>query len=54
MAYSASFKGYVADVPEVFFKRIDGKVFHYDKITQASATPQVNFTEVQAKQQLAL
>ena len=42
MAYIEKFKGYVADVPEVWFKRIDGRVFHYDKLTSASVTPQVN------------
>lgn len=48
MAYVEKFKGYVADVPEVWFKRIDGRVFHYNQLTQASAAPQVNFTEVNA------
>ena len=42
MAYVASLKGYVADVPEFWFKRIDGKIYHYNKLTQASVTPQVN------------
>lgn len=47
-AYISALRGYIADVPEVFFKRIDGNVFHFDEITQASATPNVQFTEVNA------
>lgn len=46
--YIPAYKGYITDVPEVWFKRSDGKVFHYDKITQASVTPNANFTEVDA------
>jgi len=42
MAYVEKFLGYVADVPEFWFTRIDGRVFHYNKLTQASVTPQVN------------
>lgn len=48
MAYVSKFQGYVADVPEFWFKRIDGRIFHYNQLTQASVTPQVNFTEVNA------
>lgn len=43
--YVPKFTGYIADVPEVWFKRLDGKMFHFDEITQASVTPNVNFTE---------
>lgn len=46
--YVAAYKGYIADVPQVWFKRCDGEVFHYDEITQASANPQTNFTEINA------
>lgn len=46
--YVAAYKGYIADVPQVWFKRCDGKIFHYDEITQASANPQTNYTEVNA------
>lgn len=46
--YIPAYKGYITDVPEVWFKRNDGKVFHFDKITQASVTPNANFTEVDA------
>ena len=31
--------GYVADVPNVYFKRCDGKLFYYDELTAASLTP---------------
>lgn len=46
--YIPAYKGYITDVPEVWFKRSDGKVFHYDKITACSVTPNANFTEVDA------
>lgn len=46
--YIPAYKGYVTDVPELWFKRKDGKVFHYDQLTAASMTPNVNFTEVNA------
>ena len=48
MAYIEKFQGYVADVPEFWFNRIDGRTFHYNQLTAASVTPQVNFTEVNA------
>lgn len=44
--YIPAFKGYMTDVPEIWFKRRDAKVFHFDQISAASATPNVNFTEV--------
>ena len=50
--YVAAYKGYIADVPQVWFKRCDGEVFHYDEITQASVNPQTNFTEINAGWQL--
>lgn len=46
--YIPAYKGYITDVPEIWFKRRDGKVFHYDQLTAANATPNVNFTEVNA------
>ncbi len=46
--YVPAYKGYIADVPQVWFKRCDGEVFHYDEITQASVNPQTNFTEINA------
>ena len=52
MAYVEKFKGYVADVPEFWFNRIDGRVFHYDQLTAASVSPNVNFQEVNAGQGL--
>lgn len=48
--YVDAYKGYIADVPEVWFKRCDNQVFHFDEITQASVNPQTNFTEINAKQ----
>lgn len=47
-SYIAAVKGYVADVPRVWFKRCDGQVFYFDEITQANATPNTNFTEINA------
>lgn len=47
--YVPAYKGYIADVPVVWFKRCDGKIFYFDEITQANATPQTNFTEVNAR-----
>ena len=44
--YIPAFKGYMADVPEIWFKRCDGNVFHYDELTQASVNPNVQFTEI--------
>lgn len=46
--YIPKFHGYMADVPRVCLKRRDGKYFNYTKLTQASVTPQVNYTEVNA------
>ncbi len=46
--YVDAYKGYIADVPEVWFKRCDNQVFHFDEITQASVNPQTNFTEINA------
>ncbi len=46
--YLAPLKGYIADVPHVWFKRCDGRIFYFDEITQANVTPNANFTEVNA------
>lgn len=46
--YLSNLKGYIADVPEVWFKRCDGHVFHFDELTQANVNPQTNYTEVNA------
>ena len=46
--YIPEFQGYIADVPRMWFKRCDGRVFYFDELTQASVTPQVNYTEVNA------
>lgn len=47
--FIAAYKGYITDVPELWFKRFrDNKLFHYDQLTAASFAPQVNFSEVNA------
>lgn len=46
--YIPEFQGYIADVPRMWFKRCDGRVFYFDELTQASVTPQVNYTEINA------
>lgn len=48
MAYIAKLQGYIADVPEVIFERIDGRKFHFNQLSAASVQPNVNFTEVNA------
>lgn len=44
--YVKAFGGYIADVPKVWFKRCDGRIFHFDELTQASVTPNTQFTEI--------
>ena len=47
LTYIDSFKGYVTDVPELWFRRkSDGRVFHYDQLSSGNVSPQVNFNEV--------
>ncbi len=46
--YVADFGGYIADVPHMWFKRCDGKVFYFDELTQATVSPTINYTEVNA------
>lgn len=46
--YAKPFGGYIADVPRLWFKRCDGRVFYFDELTQASVTPQINNTEINA------
>ena len=46
--YIPEFQGYIADVPRLWFKRCDGRMFYFDELTQASVTPQVNYTEINA------
>ena len=49
MEYVKRFGGYIADVPRVYLKRCDNdKTFVLDEITQASVTPSVNTTEINA------
>ena len=44
--YIPQFKGYINDVPELWFKRNDGRVFHFDQLTDASFSPDVQYTEI--------
>lgn len=46
--YIPAYKGYITDVPELWFKRNDGRVYHFDQLTAFNASPNVNFTEVNA------
>lgn len=46
--YDKQFNGYVADVPKLWFKRCDGKVFHFDELTKATVSPTINQTEINA------
>jgi hypothetical protein len=46
--YVKSFNGYIADVPLLWFKRCDGKIFYFDELTQASITANPQFTEINA------
>lgn len=47
-AYVPAYKGYIADVPRVWFKRCDGRVFYFDEITQSQATPNTQFIDINA------
>ena len=46
--YVKAYNGYIADVPRLWFKRNDGRIFYFDELTQASVSPQVNYTEINA------
>jgi hypothetical protein len=46
MAYIPALKGFITDVPEIWLKRKDDRVFHYNKLTSSNVTPNTNFTEV--------
>lgn len=46
--YIDAFKGYITDVPEMWFKRCDGRIFHFDELTQATVSPSVEYNEVNA------
>ena len=47
--YIPAYKGYIADVPRVWFKRCDKRVFYFDEITQCQATPNTQFIDINAK-----
>lgn len=44
--YVPSLKGYVTDVPEIWLKRRDDKVFHFDQLSSSNVSPDTQFTEV--------
>ena len=44
--YIPSLKGYVTDVPEIWLKRKDDKVFHFDQLSSSNVSPDTQFTEV--------
>ena len=46
--YVEAFRGYIADVPKVIFKRCDGQKFLFDELTAATVTPTINTTEINA------
>lgn len=46
--YVPAWKGYIADVPQVWFKRCDGNVYHFDEITQANVQPDQSMIEINA------
>lgn len=46
--YVPQLRGYIADVPQFFFKRADNRVFINKHVTQCSMTPNIDFLEVRA------
>ncbi len=45
--YVSAFKGYITDVPELWFKRkFDGRIYHFDQLSTGNVSPQVNYNEV--------
>lgn len=46
--YVEQFAGYVGDVPRLWFKRCDGRIFYFDELTAATVTPNVQYTEINA------
>lgn len=46
--YVKEFNGYIADVPRMWFKRCDKRIFYFDELTAATVSPQVNYTEINA------
>ena len=46
--YMKELGGYVADVPSLWFRRCDGKIFNFDELTQASVSPQINTIDINA------
>ena len=52
MDYVQELGGYIADVPNVHFKRSDGEIFYYDELTAATFTPNSENIEIQGGQGL--
>lgn len=46
MAYVPELRGYITDVPEIWLKRTDNRVFHFDQISSSNVSPDTQFTEV--------
>lgn len=46
--YVPAWKGYIADVPQLWFKRCDGNVYHFDELTQANVQPDQSMIEINA------
>lgn len=46
MAYVPALRGYITDVPEIWLKRTDNRVFHFDQISSSNVSPDTQFTEV--------
>lgn len=52
MAYVTPLDGYIADVPEIIFKRCDSEIFVFDQVSTASFTPTNNMIEITGGQGL--
>ena len=48
MAYVKEFGGYVADVPKLWFRRCDNRIFNLDELTAANMTVNQNPLEINA------
>ena len=46
--YIEAYKGYIADVPRVWFKRCDKRIFYFDEITSANVTPNTDTIPINA------
>ena len=46
--YVDAFKGYIADVPKMWFRRCDGEVYYFGELTQCQVTPNTSQIEINA------